>query len=76
VRRGGITKAGNLYARRALIEGASRRPRQAEVGSACSLQSRGELKTIPSAPGNRSCAGLRGGAGRTRTSNQTIMDGG
>jgi hypothetical protein len=36
-------------------------------------QSRGMLKTIPTAPGNRSCAGLRGGAGRTRTCNQAIM---
>jgi hypothetical protein len=42
--------------------------------SRLSRQSRGELKTIPSAPGNRLCAGLRGGAGRTRTGNQAIME--
>jgi hypothetical protein len=37
-------------------------------------QSRGKLKTIPTAPGNRSCVGLRGGAGRTQTGNQAIME--
>jgi hypothetical protein len=36
-------------------------------------QSHGKSKTIPLAPGNRICAGLRGGAGRTRTCNQAIM---
>jgi hypothetical protein len=36
-------------------------------------QSRGKSKAIPTAPGNRICAGLRGGAGRTRTGNQPIM---
>jgi hypothetical protein len=36
-------------------------------------QTRGKLKTIPLAPGNRLCAGLRSGAGRTRTGNQPIM---
>ena len=36
-------------------------------------QSRGKLKTIPTAPGNRNCAGLRGGAGRTQTGNQPVM---
>jgi hypothetical protein len=30
-------------------------------------QSRGQLKTIPTALGNRNCAGLRGGRPRTRT---------
>jgi hypothetical protein len=39
-------------------------------------QSHGKSKTIPTALGKQNCAGLRGGAGRTRTSNQTIMDGG
>jgi hypothetical protein len=39
-------------------------------------QSRGKSKTIPTAPGNRNCAGLRGGAGRTQTGRQTIMGGG
>jgi hypothetical protein len=37
-------------------------------------QSRGKSKTIPARPGNRSCAGLRGGAGRTRTSKQIVMN--
>jgi hypothetical protein len=36
-------------------------------------QSRGKSKTIPTAPGNRLCAGLRGGAGRTQTNNQPVM---
>jgi hypothetical protein len=36
-------------------------------------QSRGKSKTIPTVPGNRSCAGLRGGAGRTRNLCQAIM---
>jgi hypothetical protein len=36
-------------------------------------QSHGKLKTIPSAPGNRNCAGVRGGPGRTRTCNQAII---
>jgi hypothetical protein len=36
-------------------------------------QSLGNLKTIPQAPGNRICAGLRGGAGRTQTDHQAIM---
>jgi hypothetical protein len=36
-------------------------------------QSRSKLKTIPTAPGNRNCAGLRGGAGRTQTDHQAIM---
>src|ERR1700760_1595099 len=31
-----------------------------------------EVKAIPTAPGKRICAGLRGGAGRTRTWNQAI----
>jgi hypothetical protein len=37
------------------------------------LQSRRKSKTIPTVPGNRNCAGLRGGAGRTQTGNQPIM---
>jgi hypothetical protein len=37
------------------------------------LQSRRKSKTIPTVPGNRNCAGLRGGAGRTQTCNQVIM---
>jgi len=41
--------------------------------SRLSCQSRGKLKTIPTATGNRICAGLRGGAGRTRTCKQAIM---
>jgi hypothetical protein len=41
--------------------------------SGLSRQSPGKLKTIPPASGNRNCAGLRGGAGRTQTSNQPIM---
>jgi hypothetical protein len=36
-------------------------------------QSRGKSKTIPTAPGNRICAGLGGGAGRTQTDNHAIM---
>jgi hypothetical protein len=36
-------------------------------------QSPGKLRTIPKAAGNEICAGLRGGAGRTQTSNQPIM---
>jgi hypothetical protein len=36
-------------------------------------QSHGTSKTIPTAPGNGSYAGLGGGAGRTRTDNQPIM---
>jgi hypothetical protein len=36
-------------------------------------QSHGKSKTIPTAPGNRNCAGLRGGPGRTRTCNQAVM---
>ena len=37
-------------------------------------QSHGKFKAIRNAPGNRICAGLRGGAGRTRTCNQAIME--
>jgi hypothetical protein len=37
-------------------------------------QSYGKSKTIPSASGNRSCAGVGGGAGRTRTSKQIVMN--
>jgi hypothetical protein len=36
-------------------------------------QSHGKSKTIPMAPGNRICAGLRGGPGRTRTCIQSVM---
>jgi hypothetical protein len=36
-------------------------------------QSREKSKTIPNAPGNRNCAGLGGGAGRTQTDHQAIM---
>ena len=36
-------------------------------------QSHGKLKGIPSAPGKRICAGLRGGARRTQTDNQPVM---
>jgi hypothetical protein len=36
-------------------------------------QSRGKSKTIPTAPEIRNCAGLGGGAGRTRTCNRAIM---
>jgi hypothetical protein len=36
-------------------------------------QIRGKSKTIPTAAGNRICAGLRGGAGRTQTDNHVIM---
>jgi hypothetical protein len=38
------------------------------------LQSHGKLKAIPNAPGKRLCAGLGGGAGRTQTGNQVIME--
>jgi hypothetical protein len=37
-------------------------------------QSRGNSKTIPAAPGNRSCEGVRGGAGRTQTCNHEVMN--
>jgi hypothetical protein len=37
-------------------------------------QGPGKLKTISTAPGNRICAGLGGGLGRTRTSNQVVMN--
>jgi hypothetical protein len=36
-------------------------------------QSHGKLKAIPPTPGNRICAGLRGGARRTQTDNQPVM---
>jgi hypothetical protein len=36
-------------------------------------QSRGKSKTIPNAVGNRNRAGLRGGAGRTRTADNGVM---
>jgi hypothetical protein len=36
-------------------------------------QSRGRSKTIPNAPGNRICAGPRGGAGRTRITDHVVM---
>jgi hypothetical protein len=39
-------------------------------------QSRGKSKTIPTTPGNRNGAGLRGGPGRTRTCNQAVMSAG
>jgi hypothetical protein len=33
----------------------------------------GKLKTIPTAPGNRNCAGARGGTGRTRTCEHAVI---
>jgi hypothetical protein len=67
-------KSGEARDRGGIFGGTGRfRTTETALSRVSGQQSRGMLKTIPTAPGNRSCAGLRGGAGRTRNRSQAIM---